>query len=214
MIGGDSMLKALKSYWAFTNHRYKFVMLVLVPILLVAININVYRYEIGIGFESFLFLYWIDRIAHNHFMNGFYPKGNRVLGFMQSSPKFKRTMREVVVVDAVIRVMFYHIPYITLLMCAQGDAEALEFCSEIWAKLSWCCRFERDSDWCRAFVCCSYANEYSPVHIVRCGNLGSYAIGVFHIYFYNGAEFPSQKETSYYDTCVFCDCHYVTCKYT
>lgn len=125
------MLRALKSYWAFTNYRYKLIMLVCIPILFVVVNINMYRHEIGSGFESFLILYWIDMASNNHFMNGFYPKGNRALGFMQSSPKFKRTMREVAVVDAVIRVVFYHIPYITLLMCAKGDAEALEFCNQI-----------------------------------------------------------------------------------
>ena len=131
MIGGDTMLRALKSYWAFTNYRYKLIMLVLIPIIFVVVNVNMYRHEIGSGFDSFLILYWIDMASNNHFMNGFYPKGNRALGFMQSSPKFKRTMREVAVVDAVIRVVFYHIPYITLLMCAKGDAEALEFCNQI-----------------------------------------------------------------------------------
>lgn len=131
MIGGDTMLKALKSYWAFTNYRYKLTILVFIPILFAVVNINMYRYEIGSGFEDFLILYWLDRTLHDRFMNGCCQKGNRSLGFMQSSPKFKRTMREVAVVDAVIRVMFYHIPYISLLICAKDDVEVLDFCSQI-----------------------------------------------------------------------------------
>lgn len=128
MIGGDTMLKALKSYWAFTNHKYKIVMLVLVPILLVVINVNVYRYEIGIGFAGFIILYWIDMISDDHFMGGFYKKGNKNLGFMQSAPGFRKMIRKVATVDAIRRVLLYQIPYITLLWCSMGNAEAMEFC--------------------------------------------------------------------------------------
>lgn len=128
MIGGDTMLKALKSYWAFTNHKYKLIMLVLLPLLLVVISINVYQLEVELGFASFIILYWIDVISDDHFMGGFYQKGNKDLGFMQSAPRFRKMMREVAVVDAIRRVVLYQIPYITLLWCSMGNAEAMDAC--------------------------------------------------------------------------------------
>lgn len=128
MIGGDTMLKALKSYWAFTNYKYKLIMLVLLPLLLVVISINVYQLEVELGFASFIILYWLDVISDDHFMGGLYKKGNKDLGFMQSAPRFRKTMREVAVVDAIRRVVLYQIPYITLLWCSMGNAEAMDAC--------------------------------------------------------------------------------------
>lgn len=128
MIGGDTMLKALKSYWAFTNLKYKLIMLVLFPLLLVVISMNVYRLKVELGFASFIMLYWIDMISDDHFMGGFYQRGNKDLGFMQSTPRFRKTMREIAVVDAIRRVVLYQIPYITLLWCSMGDVEAMEAC--------------------------------------------------------------------------------------
>ena len=122
------MLKALKSYWAFTNHKYKLIMLVLFPLLLVVISINVYQLKVELGFASFIILYWIDVISDDHFMGGFYQKGNKDLAFMQSAPRLRKTMQEVAVVDAIRRVVLYQIPYITLLWCSMGNVEAMDAC--------------------------------------------------------------------------------------
>lgn len=131
MIGGESMLNVWKSYWAFTNLKYKLIMLLLFPILLVVININVYQYEIGVGFESFLLLYWIDVISDHHFMGGLYQKGNTALDFMHGSSRFRKMIQEVSIVDAIRRVVLYQVPYITLLWCSMGNTEAMEACHQI-----------------------------------------------------------------------------------
>ncbi len=122
------MLKALKSYWAFTSCRYKLIMLVVVPILFFVTNITVYRYDVGTGLESFWILYVIDTISDDYFMGGFYKKGNHSLGFLQSSSRFRKMMQEVVIVDVIRRVIIYQIPYVTLLWCSIGDIEAMEWC--------------------------------------------------------------------------------------
>ena len=54
MIGGDTMLRALKSYWAFTNGIYKLVMLGLVPLVLIVGQIMINKDDIG-GSLFFLF---------------------------------------------------------------------------------------------------------------------------------------------------------------
>lgn len=125
------MLKALKSYMAFTNHRYKLIMLVIMPILLVWINVNIHRYEINIGFASLLLLCLIDKMSEDYFMGGFCEKGNSAVKLMQSSPSFRKIMQDVAVVDAIRRVIFYQIPYVTVLCCSMGDIEAMEYCHDI-----------------------------------------------------------------------------------
>lgn len=121
------MLKALRSYWAFANNVYKLVMLGLIPILLVGINIYVYQNDIGSGLECFIALYAVDTFSDIFFMGGFYNKHNGAMEFMQSSPRFRRTIREVAIVDALRRVVLYQIPYVTLWLCSRGDAEAMEW---------------------------------------------------------------------------------------
>lgn len=130
------MLKALKSYWAFTHDLYKLVMLVLTPILLVIINIYLYANDVGSGLECFLILYGVDTISDLFFMNGLYKKSNDSLEFLQSSSKFQEMMREIVIVDIVRRVLIYHIPYFVILGCSIGNPEAMEWC-RIMAVLPW-----------------------------------------------------------------------------
>ena len=130
------MLKALRSYWAFANNVYKLVMLGLIPILLVGINIYVYQNDIGSGLECFIALYAVDTFSDIFFMGGFYNKHNGAMEFLQSSPRFRRTIREVTIVDALRRVVLYQIPYVTLGVCSRGDAEAMEWLLVMYA-LPW-----------------------------------------------------------------------------
>lgn len=130
------MLKALKSYWAFTNDLYKLVMLVLTPILLVIINIYLYVNDVGSGLECFIILYAVDTLSDLFFMNGLYKKSNDSLEFLQSSSKFQKMMREIVIVDIVRRVLIYQIPYFVFLGCSIGNPEALEWCRAM-AVLPW-----------------------------------------------------------------------------
>lgn len=136
MIGGDIMLKALKSYWAFANNAYKIVMLGLVPILLVGINIYVYQNDIGSGLECFIALFAVDTFSDIFFMGGLYSRKNGALGFLQSSPRFRRTISEITIVDTLRRVVLYHIPYVTIMCCAIEDAETKEWLRVI-AALPW-----------------------------------------------------------------------------
>lgn len=121
------MLKALRSYRAFANNVYKLVMLGLIPILLVGINIYVYQNDIGSGLECFIALYAVDTFSDIFFMGGFYGKKNGALEFLQSSPRFRRTIREITIVDTLRRVVLYQIPYLTLMCCAIGDVETMEW---------------------------------------------------------------------------------------
>ena len=130
------MLKALRSYWAFTNNIYKIVVLVLLPVVLVLINVYVYQQDVGTGIESFLVLYAVDVLSDIFFMRGFYRKGNDTLGFMQSSPRFRRIIVEVTAVDAIRRIMLYQIPYVTLLWCARESIEIIGWLKEM-AVLPW-----------------------------------------------------------------------------
>lgn len=127
MIGGDIMLKAIKSYWAFTNIAYKLVMLGLIPILLIAINIYVYQNDVGSGMECFVVLFAIDTFSDVFFMGGIYSKKNGALEFLQSSPRFIKTIREITIVDIIRRILLYYVPYVTIMCCAVGDAETMEW---------------------------------------------------------------------------------------
>lgn len=125
------MIKALKSYWAFTNDWYKLVMLVIVPILLIVLNCLFFHiWDAGDFLLVSLFvLYFIDAILDSFFMGGFYRKNNGALEFLQTSPRFAAFMKEIVLVDIVRRVLLYQIPFVTTLVCAMGDEYRLEWCS-------------------------------------------------------------------------------------
>ena len=130
------MLRALKSYWAFANSLYKLVVLVLIPVVFVVINIYVYQDDVGSGIESFLALYAVDTLSDIFFMRGFYRKGNDALKFMQGSPRFRKTMGEIVIIDTIRRIVLYQIPYITLLCCARESIEDMAWLKEM-AVMPW-----------------------------------------------------------------------------
>lgn len=122
------MLKALKSYWAFTNGAYKLMMLVVVPVILVAgymLSIDEYA---GNSLVLLIVLFFVDTASDFFFMNGFYRKGNNSLEFLQSSSRFPKLMKEVSGVDIVRRVLVYQIPFVLELIYASGSDERLQWC--------------------------------------------------------------------------------------
>ena len=121
------MLKALKSYWAFTSGIYKVLMLLVVPVLMILINLSLLHEDIGSGIEMFFALFYIDTFLDFFFMGGFYSKNNSSFEFLQTSNRFAKFAREVVSVDAVRRVILYQIPYFTTLLWLIGNAEKLEW---------------------------------------------------------------------------------------
>lgn len=125
------MLRAVKSYLAFANSRYRLVMLVLIPLLLVVVNVLGGSGENGVVVESLMLLCVVDVLSDFFFMRGFYIKKNDTLEFMKASPRFRKTMKEVVVVDAVRRVVMYQIPVVVVLLCSIGDEESMEWCTSL-----------------------------------------------------------------------------------
>lgn len=121
------MIRALKSYWAFTNGLYKLVMLVLLPIVLIVVNMYLAVQGDGDIVISLVVLYYIDTLSDNFFMGGFYSKNNDALEFLQSSTKFPRFAKEITIVDMVRRVLIYQIPFVIEMMYAIGNTEELEW---------------------------------------------------------------------------------------
>ncbi|MBQ8518950.1 MAG: hypothetical protein IJ455_05015 [Agathobacter sp.] len=122
------MLKAWRSYWAFTNDLYKLMMLVVVPVALIATNIYLVARGHGDGLLTLFALYFIDTVSDLFFMNGFYRKSNSSLEFLQSSPKFARFVKEITIIDIVRRVLVYQIPFVVELIGAADSAEKLQWC--------------------------------------------------------------------------------------
>ena len=78
----------------------------------------------------------IDVVSDFFFMRGFYRKGNDTLAYMQGSPRFLETVREITIVDVIRRVMVYQIPYMVLLSGSIGEAGAVDWCRTL-AALPW-----------------------------------------------------------------------------
>lgn len=126
------MLRALKSYWAFTSDLYKWVLLAIVPILLVLSNsvlAGVFGEADYVFLSSLLVLYAADTMSDVFFMGGFYQKNNGALEFLQSAPRFEVLMREVAAADAIRRVLIYQVPFVTACLCVGENAERMEWCS-------------------------------------------------------------------------------------
>lgn len=130
------MLRALRSYWAFTNGVYKFVMLILIPILLVLVNLWLLERDAGNGMEIFFVLYAVDTMSDFFFMGGFYRKSNSFLEFLQSSSRFPEVIRKITMIDIVRRILVYQIPYVVILFWSIGNLEAMEWCRTL-ACLPW-----------------------------------------------------------------------------
>jgi hypothetical protein len=136
MIGGEAMLRAIKSYLAFANSWYKLVMLVLVPILLVVVNVFVFPNKTEISITSIFYLYIFDVIFEEFFLRGFYRKHNPILFFMQASPRFCDVINEIVIIDFARRVVVYQMPVFVVLWRSIGDEAAMEWCRTV-SFMSW-----------------------------------------------------------------------------
>lgn len=123
----------IKNYWVFTGKAYKFVMWLVLP--LVAIGTSLWGYfsdnEMLIVVPTiicFLIFPIIDVISDYWLLPGFYAKGNSSLEFLQSTTKFQKLIRDVVIVDIVRRVALYIGTYAILyVVCFSKDIETQAF---------------------------------------------------------------------------------------
>ena len=136
MIGGEAMLRAVKSYLAFANSRYKLCVLVILPVLLVVVNVNVLPNEARIGMDSLRWAFMFDVVSEIFFMRGLYSKNNSALGFMQCSSKFCETINKIVIIDFVRRAIVCQIPVLMVLWRSIGDEAAMECCRAL-SFMSW-----------------------------------------------------------------------------
>ena len=128
MMGGDDMLKALKSYWAFTNGIYKLVMWVIVPLALVAGYMFTGEENAGNSILFLFALYGVDVASDFFFMNGAYYKEREFSRFLLSSPRYLQFLNGVTVVDIVRRVLVFQIPFVMECIYAIGDEGRTQWC--------------------------------------------------------------------------------------
>ncbi|MBP3677711.1 MAG: hypothetical protein J6I97_05125 [Agathobacter sp.] len=165
------MLKALKSYWAFTSGIYKVLMFLVLPILLVVINWSVLQADVGSGLEIFLVLFYIDTFLDFFFMGGFYCKKNGSFAFLQSSNRFSKFAREIVIVDVVRRVLLYQIPYIVTLIWTIRNTEQVEWWKTM-AYLPWMLA------WGAQLVTLVSRHYTTWNYVYLCGAVGFLIIGI------------------------------------
>lgn len=102
------MLKAWKSYVAFTRSRYRMVVFFVIPVICFLFTLGIMMRE-----PTFIFLVLLtssvglmiaEPMSDYWFMGGFYGKSNSALEFLQSSNRFEEFMKHVVCVDFVRRI--------------------------------------------------------------------------------------------------------------
>lgn len=135
------MLRAIKSYWAFTSRIYKLIMLVLVPLVWMLLNSFFLTQgtveETGSVLNgSIILLFVIDTMSDYFLLGGFYRKNNSALEFLQTSTKFSRVIREICIVDMFRRWICYQIPFVTALINVWGNEEKTEWCA-LFSYLPW-----------------------------------------------------------------------------
>ena len=122
------MLKALKSYWAFTRTGYRVVMFVLIPIVVLATTLGlmaIYPELIVIALiMSFVVLWTVEPMSDHWFMGGFYGKNKGALEFLQSSNRFSKFAQDVVLIDIIRRTVTYMMTYFAI--CSIGYVAGVE----------------------------------------------------------------------------------------
>lgn len=106
------MWKAMKSYCAFTNWKYRLVMFVIVPMIFLLVQGCLPKMEVVGQYDNVIIIllevvYITDTLADSKFMGGFYAKNNSCLEFLQSSNYFQTFARNIVIIDIVRRILLY-----------------------------------------------------------------------------------------------------------
>ena len=122
------MLKAWKSYWAFTGTGYKVVVFLLVPLVVFAMSLTLtlmdpVLYPVA-ALLVFVALWFAEPMIDHWFMGGMYKKNNGSLEFLQSSNRFCDFMKKVVTVDIIRRALTFLGVY--AIVCVIGFANCAE----------------------------------------------------------------------------------------
>ena len=122
------MLKAWKSYWAFTGTGYKMVTFLMVPLVVFAMSLtltlmNPVLFPVVV-ILVFVTLWFAEPMIDHWFMGGMYKKNNGSLEFLQSSNQFCDFMKKVVTVDIIRRALTFLGMY--AIVCVIGFANCAE----------------------------------------------------------------------------------------
>lgn len=124
------MLRALKTYWAFTKLGYRLMVFILMPAVLLLLNGFCVYTEIPVMVSlliGYSYLVPIDIITDYWFLGGFYAKNNSSLEYLQSSNRFREIIRDVVLVDILRRVLLYIGMYLLVMVMGLQDSEQMEW---------------------------------------------------------------------------------------
>ena len=113
------MIRAIKSYWAFTKRIYRLVVLILFPLLAVGCTVVagvIDKKLMGLAIVGYYVFFMIaEPLSDFWFLGGFYSKNKGALEFMQSSSCFQSVIRDVVVVDLVRRVALNGVIFLVMI---------------------------------------------------------------------------------------------------
>lgn len=124
------MLRTIKNYWAFTKWGYRLVVFLVLPVVLLLINAFCLFTEIPTMVSmliGYIYVVPVDILTDNWFLCGFYGKNNSSLEYLQTSNRFKRMIRDVVLIDTIRRFILYVGLYLIVLVAGMNQPEQLEW---------------------------------------------------------------------------------------
>ena len=124
------MLRTIKNYWAFTKWGYRLVVFVILPVVLLLLNAFCLFAKIPLMVSmlmGYVYIVPIDILTDHWLLGGFYAKNNSSLEYLQTSNRFKRMIRDVVLVDVIRRFILYVGLYLIVLVAGMNQPEQLEW---------------------------------------------------------------------------------------
>ncbi len=113
------MSRTIKNYWAFTRWGYRFAVLVVLPLSFLILNLFCLYAKIPLVVSmliGYMYMVLIDIWADYWILGGFYRKSNSALEYLQTSNRFGRIIRDVVLTDTIRRFLLYVGLYLILLV--------------------------------------------------------------------------------------------------
>ncbi len=125
------MLKAIKNYTAFTSWKYRFGVFIVVPVLLIllaSVGLMTDGEVPVLVLKMIIFMMFImaEILSDHWFMSGFYGKHNSSLEYLQTSNRFSKIVKDVVIVDIVRRLITAVVLYDVVLMFGLSLGEPME----------------------------------------------------------------------------------------
>lgn len=128
------MKNAVKSFWAFAPLGYRVMILFAAPALAILLNaLALYKGGEGEGLvammASYFILLFVDVFSDKWMLNGFYSKSNSSLEYLQTSNKFSKIIRGVVIVDMLQRGLLYVGLYVVIVIMSKAAIGELDWCA-------------------------------------------------------------------------------------